>query len=198
MKELWPFRLLAYYTLIATMLFNLSGCAAILLGSVAIGAIAHDRRTTGTIMDDQTIEFKVHKALNHQLPPGNRIDATSYNGTVLLTGTATSELIKRRAGSIVFNVTPPIRKLYNELVVSSPELSFSELASSSLLTAKFKAALLKIRIQDFDPSRVKVVTENHILYLMGLMRKEEADAVVDIASQISGVHRIVTLFENFK
>ncbi len=197
MKELWHFRLLAYYVLISTTLFNLSGCAAILLGSVAIGTMAHDRRTAGTIMDDQTIEFKVHKALNHQLPPGNWIDTTSYNSKVLLTGTAASELIKQGAGSIVFNITPPVRELYNELVVRSPKLSFSAQGLDSLLTAKVKAALLKIRIQDFDPSRVKVVTENRTVYLMGLIRKEEADAVVDIASQISGIHRVVTLFENF-
>lgn len=173
----------------------LSGCAGILLGGAAVGVgVAHDRRTTGAVVDDQTVELKVFDALNQQLPPGNRISATCYNGAVLLTGQVVSEAVKQRAEAVVRGVSPPIREVYNELAVDSPR-PFSERSNDSLLTAKVKSALFRIGITDFDPTRVKVVTEAGVVYLMGLVRPNEADAAANAASQVSGVRQVVTLFE---
>ncbi len=107
---------------LATVL--LSGCVGLLLGGTAVGVgVAHDRRTTGTVMDDQTVELKIYDALNKKLPPGNRISATSYNGAVLLTGEVVSEAVKQKAEAIVRGVTPPVREVYNELVVGVPAYS---------------------------------------------------------------------------
>lgn len=173
----------------------LSGCAGLLVGGAAVGvSVAHDRRTTGTVVDDQTIELKVYDALNQKLPPGNRVSTTSYNGVVLLTGEVVSEAVRQRAETIARSVVPPVREVYNELTVGSPK-SFSSLSNDGLLTTKVKAALFQIRIQDFDPSRVKVVTERSVVYLMGLVRPNEADAAANVASQVSGVRQVVTLFE---
>ena len=71
---------------------GLGGCAGFLVGGAATGiSMVHDRRTAGTVIDDQSIELKLYDAFNRQLPPGNRISITSYNGTVLLTGEAIAE-----------------------------------------------------------------------------------------------------------
>lgn len=173
----------------------LSGCAGLLVGGAAIGvSVAHDRRTTGTVVDDQSIELKVYDALNQKLPPGNRIEATCYNGAVLLTGEAASESVRQQAETIVRGITPPVREVYNELVIDRPR-SFSSRSNDGLLTTKVKAALFQIKINDFDPSRVKVVTERSVVYLMGLVRPNEADASANVASQVSGVRQVVTLFE---
>ncbi|HRD66153.1 MAG TPA: BON domain-containing protein [Candidatus Competibacter sp.] len=173
----------------------LSGCAGLLIGGTAVGvSVAHDRRTTGTVMDDQTIELKLYDALNQQLPPGNRISATCYNSTVLLTGEAVSEAARQRAEMIARSVTPPVREVYNELVVGRPR-PFSDRSNDGLLTAKVKTALFQIKINDFDPTRVKVVTERGVVYLMGLVRPNEADAAANVASQVGGVRQVVTLFE---
>lgn len=173
----------------------LSGCAGLLVGGAAVGvSVAHDRRTTGTVVDDQTIELKIYDALNQKLPPGNRVSTTSYNGAVLLTGEVVSEAVRQRAETIARSVVPPVREVYNELTVGSPK-SFSSLSNDGLLTAKVKTALFQIRIQDFDPSRVKVVTERSVVYLLGLVRPNEADAAANVASQVSGVRQVVTLFE---
>lgn len=173
----------------------LSGCAGLLVGGAAVGvSVAHDRRTTGTVVDDQTIELKVYDALNQKLPPGNRVSTTSYNGVVLLTGEVVSEAVRQRAETIARSVVPPVREVYNELTVGSPK-SFSSLSNDGLLTTKVKTALFQIRIQDFDPSRVKVVTERSVVYLLGLVRPNEADAAANVASQVSGVRQVVTLFE---
>ncbi|MBK8183685.1 MAG: BON domain-containing protein [Candidatus Competibacteraceae bacterium] len=162
--------------------------------AVGVGVAAHDRRTTGTLVDDQSIEVKIHNALNRQLPPGNRIGVTSYNAAVLLTGITASEATRQQAEMIARGITP-VKEVYNELAVGSSKTSFSAQSNDSLLTTRVKAILFKIRIQDFDPTRVKVVTEGGVVYLMGLVRKNEADAAANTASQVSGVKQVVTLFE---
>ncbi len=173
----------------------LSGCAGLLIGGTAVGvSVVHDRRTTGTLVDDQTIELKVYGALNGELPPGNRINATSYNGVVLLTGEVISEEARQKAEVATRNIVPPVREVFNELVVGPPD-SLSTRSNDAFLTTKVKTALFQIKIADFDPTRVKVVTERGIVYLMGLVRPNEADASANVASQVSGVRQVVTLFE---
>ena len=90
---------------------------------------------------------------------------------------------------------PPVREVYNELVIGPPS-SLSTQSNDAMLTTKVKTALFQItHIPDFDPSRVKVVTNQSVVYLMGLVRPREADAAADKASQVGGVRQVVTLFE---
>lgn len=173
----------------------LSGCAGLLVGGAAVGvSVVHDRRTTGTVVDDQTIELKLYDAFHRQLPPGNHINITSYNGAVLLSGEAVSELARQQAEAIARMIDPPVREVYNELIIGPPS-TLSSRSRDTLLTTKVKAAFFQISIPDFDPSRVKVVTEREVVYLIGLVRPNEADAVADVASQVSGARQVVTLFE---
>lgn len=174
----------------------LSGCIGLLVGgAAAVGVgLAHDRRTTGTLVDDQTIGLKVTAALDRQLPGGSRVSATSYNAVVLLTGEASSEKARRQAEAIARGVMPPPREVYNEVVVG-PASPLSARSNDALLTTKAKAALFKIQMKDFDPTRVKVVTDRSVVYLLGLVRPSEGDAAANIVSQIGGVHQVVTLFE---
>jgi len=173
----------------------LNGCVPLLVGGTAVGvSVAHDRRTTGTVMDDQTIELKIYDALERQLPPGNRISTTSYNGAVLLTGEVVSEAARRQAEAIARGIEPPVREVYNELVIGRPS-PLSRQSNDAMITTKVKSALFQIKIKDFDPSRVKVVTDRSVVYLMGLVRRNEADAAADVASRVDGVRQVVTLFE---
>ena len=174
----------------------LNGCAGLLVGGAATGiTVVHDRRTTGTVIDDQTIELKLHDALNQQLPPGNHISVTSYNGAALLTGQVISAPVRQQAEDIARRVDPPVREVYNELVIG-PTLPLSVQGNDALLTTKVKTSLFQINnLPDFDPSRVKVVTENGVVYLLGLVRPVEADAATAIASQVAGVRQVVTIFE---
>lgn len=181
----------------ALLSLSLSGCAGLLVGGTAVGvSVAHDRRTTGTVVDDQTIEFKLYDALNKKLPPGNQISITSYNGTVLLAGQTVSDATRWQAEDIARNLRePPVRMVHNELIIGSP-VPLSVQSNDALLTTKVKTALFQINhIPGFDPTRVKVVTNQSVVYLMGLVRTNEANAAADVASQISGVRQVVTLFE---
>lgn len=182
---------------VTVVLLSLSGCAGILIGGAATGVgLVHDRRTAGTMMDDQSLELKLYDLLSKQLPSDTHIGVTAYNGTVLLTGQVPSAAARQQADAIVRNFTPPpVRMLHNELSIAAPS-SLSVQSNDAFLTAKVKAALLKInQIPDFDPTRVKVVTERGIVYLFGLVRQMEADAAADVASQVGGVRQVVTLFE---
>lgn len=174
----------------------LSGCVGLLVGGTAVvgASVAHDRRTTGTLVDDQTIELTAYSALDRQLPPGNRISVTSYNNVVLLTGEVISEAIRQQATAAVRSITPPVREVYNELVVAQPS-NLSAHSSDALLTTKAKSALFQVNLKGFDPTRVKVVTDRRVVYLMGLVRPNEADAAANVVSQVGGVKQVVTLFE---
>ncbi|MCB1918549.1 MAG: BON domain-containing protein [Candidatus Competibacteraceae bacterium] len=182
---------------VALLALSLNGCAGLLVGGTAMAvSVAHDRRTTGMVVDDQTIELKLYGALNKKLPQGNRISVTSYNGTVLLTGEVVSETARWQAENIARHLGKPlVRMVHNELVVGSP-ISLSVQSNDALLTTKVKTALFQIsHIPGFDPTRVKVVTSQGVVYLMGLVRTNEADAAADVASQIGEVRQVVTLFE---
>lgn len=174
----------------------LNGCAGLLVGGAATGiTVVHDRRSAGTVIDDQTIELKLQDALNQQLPSGNHISVTSYNGAALLTGQVISAPARQQAEEIARRIDPPVREVYNELVIG-PTLPLSVQGNDALLTTKVKTSLFQINnLPDFDPSRVKVVTENGVVYLLGLVRPVEADAAAAIASQVAGVRQVVTIFE---
>lgn len=193
MTEKKRLRIVALLTMLAIPW--LTGCAGLLLGGAAVGvSVVHDRRTTGTVVDDQTIELKLQGALNQQLPPGNHINVTGYNGTVLLSGEVISDAVRQQAEMISRGIDPPVREVYNELAVA-PASTLSSRSNDVLLAAKVKTALFQISITDFDPTRVKVVTERSVVYLIGLVRPNEADEVARVASQVGGVQQVVTLFE---
>jgi osmotically-inducible protein OsmY len=116
--------------------------------------------------------------------------------TVLLTGEVVSERARQQAEQIArhFN-TPPVRMVHNELIIGPPS-PLSVQSNDALLTTKVKTALFQINsIPDFDPTRVKVVTDRGVVYLLGLVRPVEADAAADVVSQVGGVQQVVTLFE---
>jgi len=170
------------------------GCAVgVGAGAVTAGAVAYDRRTTGTMLDDQIIEFKILDALrsDEALWQQAHINATSYNNVVLLTGEAPDEELRARAEAIAKNV-PKVRAVHNEIVIAAPSAMLSR-SSDAWITSKVKAAL--VGAYGVDAARVKVVTENGTVYLMGLLTRDEADAATDVVRRVSGVQRVVKLFE---
>jgi osmotically-inducible protein OsmY len=173
-----------------------SGCAAVVLGGAATSAaVIHDRRTTGSIVEDESIELRVKHALDQEqaLRRESHINVTAFNGIVLLSGETPTEAFRSRAGELA-RAQEKVRRVYDELQIAAPS-SMMTRASDAWLTTKVKSALLGMDIKGFDPTRVKVVSENGRVFLMGLVYKAEANAAVAEIQQISGVQRIVKLFE---
>jgi osmotically-inducible protein OsmY len=176
---------------------QLTACAALVVGGVAATGMAlHDRRSLGTVIDDNVLEVRVRDALyrHEQFNDEVRIKVQSHNGWVLLAGEAVNEervaLAERAAGEI-----EGVRRLFNELAPierGGPGLSTSD----RWISTRVNGSLTRIRdLPGFDATRVKVTTARGIVYLMGLVSREEAEAVVAQARTVRGVERVVTLFE---
>jgi osmotically-inducible protein OsmY len=189
-----PLNALLVVSLTTSLLY---GCAAAVVGGAATGATAaHDRRTVGTFIDDEGIELKARLAIfdDKTLNSHIHINIISINGVVLLVGQAPTEAERQRATELT-QAIPKVRLVHNEMAIAAPN-SYMTRSSDSLITAKVKTALFSIKdLKEFDPTRVKVVTENGIVYLMGILTHTEANAVTDAASQVGGVQKIVKLFE---
>jgi len=182
-------------TLLITALL-LNGCVPVVVvgGAAATASVVHDRRTAGSIVEDQAIELRVINGLGKEkeLSQQSHINVTSYDYIVLLSGETPSEAFRTRAGEIA-RAQKKVRRVHNELVIAAPS-SMMTRSSDSLITSKVKSALFKVKAEGFDPTRVKVVTENGTVFLMGLLYRQEASEVTEQARKISGVQRIVTLY----
>ena len=173
----------------------LSGCATILSASSGSEQIDEDpgTRTFGSYIEDESIETKILANLyNADLgyKEGN-ISVVSYNGIVLVAGQIKSQQLLENASSIAQKVRA-VRKVHNELTVAGP-LSYMAGVNDGWLTTKIKNQMLFTT--DFPSGRVKVVTENGTVYLMGLLTQKEAADAVAITRLIYGVQKIVKIVE---
>ena len=183
--------------LISLIPILLSGCTAAVVGAGAVAgttaSVAHDRRTTGTFIEDQAIELKAIKSFfsDKEIHDSSHINVTSYNTVVLITGETPSENIRQRIVNIV-KTTPKVTHVYDELTIAAPS-SWTSRSSDSLITSKVKTKLLTLK--NFDGTRVKVVTEKGVVYLMGLLTRAESDVATRETQQTGGVQKVVKLFQ---
>jgi len=185
---------LVYIALAGLVVSQLQGCAAAVVGGAAAtgASVALDRRTTGVFVGDQEIELRAQKRLKEAFPKNaGSISTTSYNRQVLLTGQVQDETIRTRAGEIVKGI-PDVRAVYNELSIAGVA-SLSEDANDTAITSKVKARFL--RDETVPGTKIKVVTEMAVVYLMGLVTQEEAHLATEIARTTNGVAKVVILFE---
>lgn len=172
----------------------LSGCAGALVAAGASGAsMAADRRTAGTILEDQSIELKVRNRIfgEPEVKEQAHLSVTSFNGIVLLTGETPKPEQKERMGQIASEVEK-VRRVVNEVAVMEPTPMQSR-SQDTWITTKVKTRLAGDK--RISPFHVKVVTENRTVYLMGMVTREEGDAAAEQASQAEGVAKVVKVFE---
>ena len=168
----------------------LQGCFPLVATGVgATALVATDRRTTGIYIEDENIELKSLRALTRF--PSAHVSATSYNRRVLLTGQAPSEEAKKQIEDTIRGIDN-VREVINELQIAGAS-SYASRGADSLITSNVKARM--VNNGKFSPTHVKVVTEASVVYLMGLVDHQEADAAVEIARTTSGVSRVVKAFE---
>jgi osmotically-inducible protein OsmY len=169
----------------------LTGCVAAVVGGAGTAVvIGEDRRTVGTVTEDQGIELKAENRINDKFKAAH-INVTSYSRMVLLTGEAPDAAAKAEIEKIV-RAVENVRGVYNEIAIGSPS-ALSARTNDSYITSKVKARFVDQR--KFNAIHVKVVTEASVVYLLGLVKRKEADDAVEIARTTSGVQRVVKLFE---
>lgn len=183
-------RILLLLTMVLTipLLHGCLGLAATGVGTAIL--VAEDRRTLGAITEDQEIELKVRGRINEQIKEAANISVTSYNRTVLLTGQAPTEAIRKQVEALVANMSN-VRAIENDIQIAAPS-SLTSRTNDSYLTSKVKARMLDAK---FQVNHVKVVTENNVVYLLGLVTRKEADAAAEIARTTDGVQKVVKVFE---
>ena len=177
--------------LVIPLVAVLSGCVAAVVGGAGTAAvIGEDRRTVGTVTEDQGIEFKAESRIRDKYKDAH-INLTSYSRMVLITGEVPDAAAKADVEKIV-RAVENVRGIYNEVAVGSIS-PLSARSNDSFITSKVKARFVDQR--KFNAIHVKVVTEADVVYLLGLVKRQEADDAVEIARTTSGVKRVVKLFE---
>jgi osmotically-inducible protein OsmY len=183
--------------ILSLILLN-NACTTIATGAAeATGlSVLHDRRTSEALLRDEKIEIDAGIALNadDEIRDKAHINVTAYNGIVLVTGEAPSESLRTKIISIIRTI-PGVKIVHDEIVIAQPTPITSR-SYDTLLTTKVKSAISEIRnIPGFDATRIKVVTENGVVYLMGLVHPNEGYVAGEMARRVNGVKQVVKIFE---
>ena len=192
MKSLTSMRLFKPIS-ISLLTLSLSGCAGIFIAGAATTAnLVTDTRTTEQIWNDNNIEFEVAAITNKQPYRGNvRITASSYRGSVVLMGQATTDS-ERRAFESQAKQVAGVESIHNQVRVKEP-LTISAISNDSWITTKVKSALLaNARLNGIN---VKVITEDSEVFLLGVVSREHADIVTEVTRNVSGVKQVIRAFE---
>jgi osmotically-inducible protein OsmY len=171
---------------------SLQGCLPLVAGAAGgTVLVATDRRSTGSVLDDEIIEDKIVVTIHQRFKGDSHVNVTSYNGIVLLTGEVPAEAAKADIGELA-RTTPKVRSVQNELVVGAVA-DMGSRSNDTLITSKVKARF--VEANRFQINHVKVVTERGVVYLLGLVRRDEGDAAAEIARTTNGAQRVVKVFE---
>lgn len=171
---------------------TLQGCFPLVAAGIGTTAlVADDRRTTGIMVEDENIENKILLRVEQKHGAKSHINATSYNRVVLLTGEATAPDVREDIERIARGIEN-VRNVHNEITVTQPTTLMLR-SNDAVLTSKVKARF--VEANKFRANHIKVVTENSVVYLMGLVKRQEAQDATEIARTSGGVHRVVRLFE---
>jgi osmotically-inducible protein OsmY len=182
-------------TLAAAALASLltTGCAPLLIGGAMVGgvSVATDRRTSGTQLEDETIEIKAGARIREQFGDKVHVSVNAYNRVVLLTGEAQAEADRDALERVVSGVEN-VQKVLNEVGIG-PASSLSSRSNDVVIAGKVKAKLIDAR--DLLSNAFYVVVERGNVYLMGRVTEREANRATEIARQIGGVTKVVKAFE---
>jgi len=179
--------------LLALVAFLMQGCIGVFLAGAAVGGVAvYETRGHKSQANDHAIAVAAQKNIDTvpALKKDSRIIISSYNGAVLVTGETPTQAEHQQAIQIVRN-TPGVKKVYDEITIGQP-ISFGTQSNDSWITTKVKSDLLAAK--GLKSSDIKVITENSVVYLIGSTTAKQAQIASNTARQVSGVTKVVTLF----
>ena len=171
----------------------LPGCAPLLVGGAAVtsAVVITDRRTSGAQLEDQGIELRAASRLREEVGSRVRVNVTSYNRRVLLTGEVPNERDKALVAELVGKVENVTEVINEVAIVNSPSLR--ERAADTVITGRIKASIIDVK--ELPVNAFKIVTERNTVYLMGRVTQREADQATQIARTTPGVQRVVRIME---
>ncbi len=171
----------------------LGACAPLLMGGAMAGTamMVTDRRTSGTQVEDQAIELKAVSRVREAVGERGHVNVVSYNKLVLITGEVPNDADKAAVEQSVARIEN-VRSIVNELAVMGTT-SLTSRSNDTFLTSKVKASFVDAK--DLQANAFKVVTERGSVYLMGRVTEREAGRAADVARGVSGVLKVVRVFE---
>ena len=176
----------------AAVVGSLSACVPLVVGGAVVGTlVVIDRRTSGTQLEDEGIEFRASNRIKEVIGDKGHVNVTSYNRQVLLTGevpTAKDRELVEKAVAGVDNV----RSVVNELAVM-PNSTLVQRSNDTLITGKVKASFVDAK--DISLNAFKIVTERNTVFLMGRVTPREVARATEIARGVGGVEKVVRVFE---
>ncbi|OCG77667.1 division/outer membrane stress-associated lipid-binding lipoprotein [Gilliamella sp. Occ4-3] len=172
---------------------TLQGCVAafIGIGAGATAKVATDPRTAGTQVDDTTLSSRMSMKIKNNGPffIGSRIVTSAYGGNILLTGQANNEQVEK-AESLAYQVEG-VKKVYNQIRIGEP-VGAGTITNDTWITTQVKSQL--VLDAKTKARKIKVVTENGEVFLIGIVTSEEGKVAAEIASKVRGVKKVITLY----
>jgi len=185
-----------YLAIVAIVAIALPSCTAILTETTGDQGIQENpaERTAGAMIQDEIIETKVAVNMRSQEPTfkQSNFSVISHNGVVLLVGQVSMDLLRERATEIASNAGAKIKRIHNELEVAG-KTGFLSRSNDAWIATKIRTLMLTD--SNVPASQVKVITENGAVYLMGLVSQPEGDSAASLARNVSGVTKVVKVFE---
>jgi osmotically-inducible protein OsmY len=169
----------------------LTSCVAVVVVGAAAGLV-YDRRSVTTLEADARLYHRINKAIvtSHQLR-GARILVTSFNRNILLVGQAPLAS-QRIAAEKTAQETPGVGRVYDEVVVSYP-IALTQRSKDSWITSQVRSNMLTKK--GLESGSIRIVTEQGVVFLMGIVTAEQASLAVDVARRVKGVNKVVKIFQ---
>lgn len=169
----------------------LTSCVVAVVAGAAAGMV-YDRRAVGTIEADARLFHVIHTAIvTDPQFRDSRILVTSFNRVVLLIGqTPTASL--RVVAEKIARTTPGVKRVYDEISVQNP-IPLTARTKDSWITSQVRSQMLTKK--GLESGSIRIVTENAVVYLMGIASPEQATLAVDVARRVQGVTKVVKIFQ---
>ncbi len=179
------------YLLVISISFILTSCVAVVIAGAAAGMIVYDKRSLSMIERDTRIFHLLNTSIARDPEfRDSRIVISSFNRVVLLAGQTPSASLRVKAEKIARN-TPDVYRVYNEMKVDEP-IPYSQRTKDTWITGQVRSLMLTKK--GLESGSVRIVTENGVVYLIGIATHQQADLAVDVARRVEGVKKVVKIF----
>ncbi|MBU0745137.1 MAG: BON domain-containing protein [Gammaproteobacteria bacterium] len=180
--------------LIFAAILMLQGCIpAVFVAGAATGFVVFDHRSARTMAEDRDVTFQIQNKFynDKELRGQAHVSVTTFNHIALLLGQAPTAELRSKAEAIVKS-NSKVKMLYNEVTIEKP-ISDMARANDTWITTKVKTVLAAT--PGLNSATLKIVTENKVVYLMGLTTRTQATLAAEKTRTVAGVVKVVKLFE---
>lgn len=182
-------------SLVGIVFAGLSGCASFLAQSTGPAPLGTDSgvRTFSQVLNDNSIErtakintYKLDERFKYA-----RINIASFHSAVLLTGQVGDQYLKQLAEDNVKAMTD-VKTVHNYITIGE-KIPYNTIVQDSIVTANIRRML--VTSPDISDTKVKVQTEDGVVYVMGKLTHSENQALINILQSTPNIVKVVSLID---